>query len=988
MSTTSRILRTAAFAGLAAIALVSPRADAARSAAGDAPAHSFVLRAGVLYPGDGPPQIDALVIVRDGRIEFVKPGDSELPADLPVVDRRDAVVAPGFVLAESALSDAFDEQSKGFQFGTIVTFRAVDPLRRAIDGFSFTQRLDSVLATGVTTAYLAPGRERVVNGRGAVVKTAGRSADTRTLRNVSDLSLSLGNSPTNPPGRFTPPLPPSAENPLAPGVPQMPRSRAGAAFALWQALDAAADYARAWRGAALPKQRPEFEPEWLALAELVASKTPVRIRTDASPDVAAALDFLQESGLAGALVGGAEAEDHARRLRDAKTGVIVEVRAVSGGVPDVDPVRVEPPRSTARTAAALAEAGVPVALIPAGDAIGDLALVLSSVVEAGMTREAALRAVTSDAAKMLGVADRVGSLAPGRHADFVVLNGPPGDATTAVRETWIEGERVFDRDAARASRREYLETTKRMKVEPSRGGSLVVRAGLVLPVSGDPIRNGSVAIHDGRIVGVGHDVAVPPGARVIDAGPDAVVTPGLLDARSFLGLGPSKGAFSGTARLEHLAVPDHPDFAWVASGGVTTVLLQSPNYAGSGSPIAALKTGGAWSEAVVRETCGVGIPGMGSNADGYRALLKRGQQYSEKWDKYFVDSDAEKAAAKKAKADGKVDEAAKKDDKAKTEKPGNGDEESEKPVEDPITGTWEGQLSGGPLPGPQPFTLRLRLRGTSVSGSIESRVAGRDEQSFEGGKFENGTLSITITRPEIPFPLVIEGKIDRPDHMTGSIDARVIKLEFEATRTEKVAPTLTAKPKGKKGLEMPPVDENLEPFRRVFHGDAAIVVATDSSEDIETAISVIVDEFKLPLVILRGSGAASVAQKMAEKKVGLLTGPDFPAPEHRLGLPVPTVLANAGAAVAIGSSAGTGGRELRAIGVYATSEGIGGDQVLRALTLDAARMFQIDGRVGHLAPERDGDLVIWSGLPFRGGTRVRTVVVGGSVVYDASEDSR
>jgi adenine deaminase len=63
-----------------------------------------------------------------------------------------------------------------------------------------------------------------------------------------------------------------------------------------------------------------------------------------------------------------------------------------------------------------------------------------------MSREAALRALTIEAAKHLDLADRIGSLEVGKDADFVILSGDPLALRTRVLETWVEGERVFDLD--------------------------------------------------------------------------------------------------------------------------------------------------------------------------------------------------------------------------------------------------------------------------------------------------------------------------------------------------------------------------------------------------------------------------------------------------------------------------------------------------------------------------------------------------------------
>jgi imidazolonepropionase-like amidohydrolase len=100
-----------------------------------------------------------------------------------------------------------------------------------------------------------------------------------------------------------------------------------------------------------------------------------------------------------------------------------------------------------QTGAVLEKAGVKVAF-HTDDWITDSRLFLRSAglaVRAGMSREAALRGLTLEAAHMLDLGDRTGSLEVGKDADFAVLSGDPLSVYTAVLETWVEGQKVFDR---------------------------------------------------------------------------------------------------------------------------------------------------------------------------------------------------------------------------------------------------------------------------------------------------------------------------------------------------------------------------------------------------------------------------------------------------------------------------------------------------------------------------------------------------------------
>lgn len=152
----------------------------------------------------------------------------------------------------------------------------------------------------------------------------------------------------------------------------------------------------------------------------------------------------------------------------------------------------------------------------------------AAAVAAGVPQEKVLQAVTSEAAKILGVADKVGSIAPGLNADLAVFAGDPLDASVSARLVMSGGAIVYESEAQpRDSATVVVELPKEMP------RSYVIRTKRMLNDSGE-FRPAEMLVQNGRIVGLGSKVNVPEGTEVFDLG-DAVVTPGLVVAHSYLG---------------------------------------------------------------------------------------------------------------------------------------------------------------------------------------------------------------------------------------------------------------------------------------------------------------------------------------------------------------------------------------------------------------------------------------------------------------------
>jgi len=166
---------------------------------------------------------------------------------------------------------------------------------------------------------------------------------------------------------------------------------------------------------------------------VLEGRIPLAVRVDTSRQIDAVLDYLvDKEELAVVLVDANDAKTHADRLKDAGVGVVTPRRVVR-----------RERFVEYHQGADLSRSGVRVAMqSQAEDGARTLPLVGLFAVERGMSPDAALAALTSDAAKMFKLDDRIGSIAPGRDADLVIFSGHPFEAGSAVRRVLVGGEEV------------------------------------------------------------------------------------------------------------------------------------------------------------------------------------------------------------------------------------------------------------------------------------------------------------------------------------------------------------------------------------------------------------------------------------------------------------------------------------------------------------------------------------------------------------------
>jgi len=338
----------------------------------------------------------------------------------PQTDEQiDALLAPGITARETWAEHAYE----------------VVPHRRVIDSVNlFSNDFRRLLRDGVTTIYVSPDPASVIGERGAIVKTGGSLSD-RIVNSEAAIRAALGGDPSRR-GRSN--SPPRGER--ASMLTRRPTTRMGVDLVFRKAFyDAIADgQGLALRGADTPPA--EALP---VLRQVLAGEIPLRVQARMQHDIFNALRLAQEFNLKIVIDEATEAYQALDVLRGAGVPIVYGpifdqpsgFRRFSGEADD--------PRLT--TAAMLHEAGIPFALTAQEmrDEEG-LSRQAMMAIRYGLPADAALRAVTSRPAELLGVGDRLGTLKPGADGDLVVWNGEPFASESRATLVLIQGKKVFE----------------------------------------------------------------------------------------------------------------------------------------------------------------------------------------------------------------------------------------------------------------------------------------------------------------------------------------------------------------------------------------------------------------------------------------------------------------------------------------------------------------------------------------------------------------
>ena len=386
-------------------------------------AQTIAITGGKVYPVSGPPIENGTVVITNGKIEAVG-ANVAVPAGAQRIDATGKIVTPGFVNSStqlgvqeiSAVSDTRDMSARGKDeiAASFTVWEGLNPN---------SVMLAPARKDGITSFVVIP-TGGLVSGQAAIVDVVPGTTSDMVIRAPVAMVAEIG-------------------DPQSAGL----NARGELIVKLRELLEDT-KYFQAHRDAFDRAQTRPFAASRLdleALIPVIEGRLPLLVTVDKESDIDAAMRLAREFNVKLIIGGGAEAWMMADKLAAGKIPVL------TGAMNNI-PAGFAALGQRQENAGLLRKAGVPVALI--GNAGGgdeeafnvrNLKQEAGNAVAYGMSWDDALRAVTLAPAEFFGVADRVGSLQPGREGNVVVWSGDPFEFTTRAEHVFVRGREYHDR---------------------------------------------------------------------------------------------------------------------------------------------------------------------------------------------------------------------------------------------------------------------------------------------------------------------------------------------------------------------------------------------------------------------------------------------------------------------------------------------------------------------------------------------------------------
>ena len=373
-----------------------------------------------IIPITGEPITDGVLIFQDGKIQAVgETGSVSIPSNAERFDVSGKVIMPGLVDTHSHIGEGDGGDRSAALHPDVRILDTIDPRSKTFR---------KALAGGITSVNIMPGSGLLMSGQTVYVKPRPANTIEEMLIIVDEETGIYGGLKMA-----------NGTNPLrADGT---PGTRAKSAALVREMFIKAQEYkAKIDDADGDPEKMPSRDLQMETLIEVLEGKRIVHNHTHRHDDILTAIRLADEFGYRMVLQHVSEGWKVAEEIANSSVlGASIIALDSPGG-------KLEAIRLLNINGKNLEKAGASVAF-HTDDPIVDSRFFLRSAalgIREGMSREKALEALTIEGARMMDIEARVGSLEPGKDADFIVLSGDPFSVYTKVEQTWIEGENVWN----------------------------------------------------------------------------------------------------------------------------------------------------------------------------------------------------------------------------------------------------------------------------------------------------------------------------------------------------------------------------------------------------------------------------------------------------------------------------------------------------------------------------------------------------------------
>ncbi|MGQ9800139.1 MAG: amidohydrolase [Candidatus Saccharicenans sp.] len=365
------------------------------------------------------------IIIQGEKIVEIGP-EVKIPAGARVIDASGCLITPGLIDAHSHLglgpSGGVTEDNEMTDPVT-PQLRIIDSIHPEGAGPDKNQFLHA-LSEGVTSAIITPGSGNVIGGQAAVLKLKGKTVDEMCILFPAHMKMALGRKS------------------YYAQKGQMPMTKMGTAFLVRQAMLEARDYRQALETYQKEKKKnpaatpPARDLKKEAMLLVLEQKIPVHIHVGSAEDIMTAVRLAREFNFKSlSLAHAEEAYKVAEELARNGVTVVVGPRMIT----------YDEANNLINLADYLHKKGVEVCIMTDADVVQQpfLRTQAAVAIKYGMDPEEALKAVTINPARMIGLDKRLGSLEKGKDADMVVWSGDLFDVRAQALRVFIDGQEVY-----------------------------------------------------------------------------------------------------------------------------------------------------------------------------------------------------------------------------------------------------------------------------------------------------------------------------------------------------------------------------------------------------------------------------------------------------------------------------------------------------------------------------------------------------------------